>query len=1025
MIHSETFLTFQVTSSRLPGAKLSGGLKTVPFSRRRLQPAGCVGLRLLFLGLLSQAIFAPDLAYAEVDFFQEKISPILANRCIGCHDGSGESDVRLSSINHLLDGGWVVPGDDQSSELFRLIEAVDGEPPRMPPEGDRVSKAEIQLLRQWINGGADWPDDAVMRSSARADLSWWSLQPIVAKSDRSIDALIDHRLQSVGLERSGRADREVLIRRLHYDLHGLPPDPQQIRRFVADESPDAWRQLVDRTLDSPRYGERYASHWLDLAHYADTHGFERDKRRENAWRYRDYVIDSFNQDKPYDEFLQEQIAGDILRPNDFESIVATGFLAAGPWDYVGQVETKSPVLRRSARSLDLDDMVTQVMTSATAMTVHCARCHDHKLDPISQKDYYRLRSVFAGVKRGDRVVLKSAIEKYNAEKKRLEKSRSEVAYRVAQLEGEGLSLADVVGGGDGLGAGDFRSGIDPRTAKVQTRDFGALGNVVTNRFTPSPFPFVDGVVIPDGVDNQQTIQVSSTGLTVRGIPSTSGAAWDVIRNGPVASQHSPELGGVNFTEAGHDLIGLHANAAITFDLDAIRLAMDSHELTFRSQLGYFGAQGGNQADVWVLLDGRIVLDFPGLKRSDGLKEIGLKLSESERFLTLMATDGGNGYAHDQIGFGDPKIVNDSVKSLSRVEFEQLTRLRAEMEILDEAIEILGPPPRVFAVNPIEQPEAVRLLRRGDPETPEGEVLSPGALTCVSGVSFSIEDDAATEGAYRVALAKWLTDIKHPLTYRVIANRVWQWHFGVGIVKTSSDFGFGGSRPTHPELLDWLAHQLRRSGGSLKALHRLILLSETYQQSSFVDAGHAALKFDAENELLWRQNSVRLPAEAIRDSILAVSGKLNLKMGGPGFEDFIYKEAYAPIYQYVVADDPSLWRRSIYRYVVRTTPNEFLSTFDCPDPATFTPRRLATTTPLQSLALFNNELVLRQSEWFSRRLKSEVGDGVNDQVQRGFLLAFGREPEDAELVLSARFVHEHGLFAFCRSLFNSNEFLNVD
>ncbi|MCA8995150.1 MAG: DUF1553 domain-containing protein, partial [Planctomycetaceae bacterium] len=282
---------------------------------------------------------------------------------------------------------------------------------------------------------------------------------------------------------------------------------------------------------------------------------------------------------------------------------------------------------------------------------------------------------------------------------------------------------------------------------------------------------------------------------------------------------------------------------------------------------------------------------------------------------------------------------------------------------------------------------------------------------------------------RAALARWITHPDNPLVRRVIVNRLWQWHFGTGLVDTPSDFGYGGGRPSHPELLDWLADELARRNWSLKAMHRLIVTSDTYKQVSTVGEPRALkvdpTKIDADNRLLWRQNPRRIEAEAIRDSVLSVSGKLNPERGGPGFEDFEYQDAYAPIYTYITADEPELWRRSIYRYRVRTTPDRFLTTFDCPDPANLTPQRLTTTTPLQSLALYNNDFMLRQARYFAERLEREVGNDSNAQVQRAFELAFGRHPTPQETSLSTDFVDKQGLFTFCRSLFNANEFLYVD
>ncbi len=589
---------------------------------------------------------------------------------------------------------------------------------------------------------------------------WWSVQPVqeppvptVTGEDAAwcrnpLDHFVVQSLRAHELGPSPMADPQALCRRLFYDLTGLPPSPEQVDAFVMAAQRDfdaAYAALVEALLESPAYGERWARHWLDIAHYADTHGFERDRRRDNAWPYRDYVIRALNDDKPYDQFLCEQIAGDVLSPGDPDCLVATGFLAAGPWDLVGHEETKSPVQRRAARTLDLDDMATQVMTSTVAITVNCARCHDHKLDPISQKEYYQLVSVFAGLKRKDRPIVHSG---------------------------------------------------------------------------------------KDGIENASMI------------------------------------------------------------------------------------------------------------------------------------------------FG---IVADS------------------------------------------DPPIVHLLDRGDPESPLEEV-SPAAPSWIKSPAPEIGSSRMPEGERRVALANWITHRDNPLTRRVIANRLWHWHFGQGLVATPSDFGNGGSLPSHPQLLDFLATKLLEEKWSLKAMHRLIVTSATYRQTS--QASEDALAIDSGNRLLWRMSPRRLAAEEVRDAVLAVSGKLNREMFGPGYRDFDYQEEYAPVYRYRTADTPELWRRSIYRFVVRSTPHGFMNALDCPDPAVMTPKRLTTTTAAQTLALFNNDFMLRQSAYFAERLQS-VSTNFDEQITLGFKLAFARPPETSETVAAHDLIQSSGLATFCRALFNANEFVYLD
>jgi len=853
----------------------------------------------------------------------------------------------------------------------------------------------------------------------------WSLQPVnrpevpnpnvtLTEIRNPIDAFVQERLNTSKLKPSPEANRRVLIRRLSFDLHGLPPKPEAVEAFIASKDPKAYEKLVDKLLDSPRYGERFAQHWLDIAHYADTHGFERDKLRPNAWHYRDYVIHAFNEDKPYDRFLQEQIAGDAFWPDDKNAIVATGFLAAGPWDFVGQVETKSPVLRRSARALDLDDMITQVMTASTAMTINCARCHDHKLDGIPQKDYYRLTAVFAGLQREKRKISGPALKKFTVDKKRLGDAIDKAQFTIGELQGKGVDLADLVGGGNGFGSGRKGIGLDARTGKMQERNFGDLGNVKPGNYAKCSYDFIDGVFVPA----EGETQISSTDLKAIDLPANGGKAWDMIRNGPVASQFSTKWGGVDYNKPGHSMIGLHANAGITFDLDAIREATGIVELRFSAVAGYGGRTVPPSAEVRVLLDGKLMV-HKRLGRNDSAP-IDFEIPKDVRFLTFISTDGGNGYSHDQISFGDPHLVPANPPRLAAQDRQRLEELRKEKARLEKQLAALGEPPEFYGVVS-QKPPVVKVLYRGNPEAPNEEV-TPGTLQWVEALEPDLGTNETPEADRRAALARWITHPKNPLTRRVIVNRLWHWHFGQGIVDTPSDFGFGGSKPSHPELLDWLAEELLAQKWSLKAIHRIILNSSAYRQVSHT--AHGA-RHDTENRLLWRQNPRRLDAESLRDAVLATSGKLNLQAGGPGFRDFKYVEAYAPIYKYVTPDKPELWRRSIYRFVVRTTPHEFLTTLDCPDPANLTPKRLSTTTPLQALTLSNNPFLLKQAGYFAERLKEEAGEQPGAQVRLAFALAFGRLPSTGEQRAAEATIKKKDIFALCHVLLNANEFVYVD
>ncbi|MFZ4638752.1 MAG: DUF1549 domain-containing protein, partial [Pirellulales bacterium] len=498
--------------------------------------------------------------------FEKQVRPLLVARCGDCHGpDTQESSLRLDVRHRALKGGdfgpVIRPGASGASELIRRISSTgttnDEMKKRMPPDGPPLSAAEVALLGAWIDAGAAWPETEADRLAREQDrdprLDHWAWQPVVRPAvppahdvppanggppaqnawpaRNAIDRFLQAALAAKGLAPAPEADRRTLIRRLSFDLLGLPPTPEEVAAFVADAAPDAYDKLLERLLASPHYGERWARHWLDIAHYADTHGFERDQLRPNAWRYRDWVIDAINADMPYDEFLRRQIAGDVVAPDDPGHVVATGFLAAGPWDFVGQVETKSDVLRRQARADDLDDMVTQVMTAACGVTINCARCHDHKLDPILQREYYALTAVFAGVKRQDRGTSAATDRQYAQAKADITAGITKARVDVHTLAGKPIDLADIVGGGDGRGTGKKGFGIDPRSGKARdTKAEGLLGDIKVNKLSPGPTPLVNAVFIPNGPGD---VPVSTTGLVVKGIPETSVAAWDVIRNGPV------------------------------------------------------------------------------------------------------------------------------------------------------------------------------------------------------------------------------------------------------------------------------------------------------------------------------------------------------------------------------------------------------------------------------------------------------------------------------------------------------------
>lgn len=956
--------------------------------------------------------------------FNSQAKAIFMARCAQCHGpatakGGLRLDSRSAAIRGGTDGPVIVPGKAGESPLIQRLTS-DNPSKMMPPKGPRLSAAEVASLRAWINEGAQGVDNGTEHDPR---LDHWAWQPVAAiptPPGHPVDHFVDSRLKKAGLSPAPRADRRTLIRRLSFDLLGLPPSIEEVKAFENDPDPGAFSKLIDKYLASPHYGERQARHWLDIAHYADTHGFERDQKRENAWRYRDWVIRAFNADMPYDQFLTDQIAGDHLRPEDPEAVTATGFLAAGPWDFVGQAETPSPVLKRLARADDLDDMITQVMAAACAVTINCARCHDHKLDPISQREYHALWAVFSGSRRGDRPIDARGDRQRTTQKAALAAEAGELRATLARLGGKGLSLADAVGGGNGLGTGTKGAGLSPTTGKPVPSKRGFIDGVKPNQFSKVG-GLIDGVFVPGGGD----ITVSSTGIVARGIPKTSSAAWDAIRHGPVNQQKSTVIGGTDYATNGHDVLGLHANAAITFDLTQARETLKTGDLVFTAALGYGGRPGDNsaKADFRVFLDGIEVASHLGIHPASGPVQVRVEAPANRRFLTLVATEGSDGsIGHDQVFLGNARLTPTHPPARSPEDVARRNRALKRLGEVEQQIAAIPENPMVYAVRG-DKPDTVRVLRRGNPEAP-GEEVGPGAISCLKGTDAVAASAAMGDGERRAALARWMVRPENPLTRRVIVNRLWHHHFGAGIVDTPSDFGAGGGRPTHPELLDWLAGELLRQRWSLKAIHRIICSSEAYQRSSMV-VDTAASAIDSGNRLLWRQNPRRLDAETLRDTTLAASGQLDPTPFGPGYRDFVYVEAYAPIYRHVDDDSPGLRRRSIYRFVVRTTPQPFLTTLDCPNPANLTPARIETTTALQSLALLNNPFMLRQSRHFAERMAREAGETPSAQVRRAFLVAFAREPSPGELKAALALLSAKGLPELCRMLFNASEFCHVD
>ncbi|MFT5292291.1 MAG: mono/diheme cytochrome c family protein [Planctomycetota bacterium] len=920
------------------------------------------------LSLLLVAAVFPGASAQDV--FQSDVAPLLEQRCVACHSvDEAKGGLSLSSRASALIGGdsgpVLVPGQPEASPL---IEAVSGPKPDMPERGEPLSASEIAILRTWIEAGAPWPEGVTLVANEDAD-TWWSLQPLLrpevpvldsAWVTNEVDAFVLAELQERGLTPSIEADRRTLIRRVSYDLTGLPPTESEVAEFVANKNKNAYGQLVERLLGSQRYGERWGRRWLDVAHYADTHGFDKDKPRRNAWPYRDWVIEALNDDLPWSRFLQMQIAGDQLEPDDADALAATGFVVAGPWDFVGQMELREGTRDKDiTRNLDRDDMVASTLNTFASTTVQCARCHDHKFDPVSQEDYYGLQAVFAGVERADRLL--DVDPAVRARRVELEARKAQLTVELSALPGASSATNGWHSTLEGRPDATKWVQLDLKEARDMERIVLVPARPVDFADTPGfGFPVRFRVELADDVDF----------LEPRVILDHSAA--DYVNPGDVP---------------------------VVIEIDEVEAAVRARYLRITATRLF------ERSSDWIFALSEVQVFEGGQNVAGGADVSALDSIEGGLWSMRHLVDGYSSRAL----LGDAEGLEDVSLAALRA------RLTADLAQTEAETSGLPAPFAVYAVTPRE-PRPVHVLHRGEVDALR-EKARPGALSEVPGPAAAFElVDSNQEGQRRLALARWLADPENPLSWRSAANRIWLGHFGRGIVTTPSDFGRMGALPTHPALLDWLAAELRSGVQSQKELHRLIVLSSTYRQSSSIDPQRAAL--DEENRFLWRMNRQRLDAEELRDTLLSLSGELDLTMGGPAFETFAFEDDHSPryIYERKDVDDPSALRRSVYRFLVRSAPDPWMETFDCADPSMHVAVRAETTTPLQALALLNDSFLLRRVEHFADR----AGD-----VQRAFELVFLRAPESDELAALEIYAAAHGLPNLCRVLFNANELVYID
>jgi hypothetical protein len=888
-----------------------------------------------------------------VDFVRD-IQPIFAQNCYDCHGSEKQkSGLRLDVREAALEGGEhhkpnIVPGNSEASKLIHFIRS-DNEENRMPPKGANLSSEEIAKLVAWINQGAVWPD-GVDTTQLEDRTDHWSFKPLAPfGAERTIDSFIVQKLVAAGLSMSSEADRLTWLRRVSFDLVGLPPTPDQVDAFLADTDPGAHRRVVDGLLASERYGERWAQHWLDVVRYADTHGFEVNTPRPNAWPYRDYVIDAFNNDTPFDQFIREQLAGD-----QFGKDAATGFLVTAARLLPGQIG-KDAASMRLARQDELGEIVINTGEAFLGLSVGCARCHNHKFDAISAKDYYSMQAFFAGVSYGDRQI-------HSPEQAVLQVQSEKLKSRVREIDFEVASHVPLA-----------KSDIErpPVSALLNIERFVPV-KAQKVRFTIHKTnlfePCLDELEVFDRQGNN--IALASLGV----VPSASGSNVS-------ANRHQLEF--INDGEFGNERSWMCSETSGWVMLEF----PDEHTI---QRIAWARDRNAQYTD-------RLALEY----------SIEVTDKSGEWLVIADSSDRRTGEPQTQ---GDISGLDPDQQTVVQALLEEKKTVEAELAILASS--------QVVFAGQFGKPEPTHRLSRGDAKQPKEEV-APAVIGALGSLTLAKD---APDAERRLALANWIATPENPLTARVAVNRIWQGHFGIGLVETSNDFGRVGTTPSHPKLLDWLAAEFIRSGWSVKHLHRVIVLSATYRQSAQIH--QEAQVNDTDVRLLWRFPSRRLEGEIIRDTILAVSGRLNFKTGGPGFDLFQSRgglSGFPPVERF----NGEGLRRMIYAHKIRMEPDAVFGAFDCPDAGQSVARRRQSTTPIQALNLFNSPFTIDEATALAQRVQDEAGEkNTLAQVRRIYALAYGRQPEPAELADAESVVRDQGLPTLCRAIFNSNEFLFI-
>lgn len=1100
-----------------------------------------------FLLIFAAGLWTPGYAFASEVEFQADVAPILAMKCFECHGPEAqESGFRLDRRESLLRGGdsgepAVVPGNSKASHLISLITSGDSDR-RMPPDGDPLSPQQIQAISTWIDSGAVMPED--MAGAPQRTTKHWSFQAVVRPGlpdvhgefiATAIDRFVLGQLQKQGLQPSAAASPERLIRRLFLVMHGLPPTPVQLDRWqtrLTEDPVRGWAELVDAVLNDPRYGERWARHWLDIVRFGETHGFETNRERPNAWHYRDYVIQSLNDDLPYDQFVREQIVGDAIGAH-----VATGFLVAGPHDLVKSPDKNLTLMQRQD---ELADLINVTGTTFLGLTLGCARCHNHKFDPITQRDFYAIQAVFAGVNHGDRQLPLTAEQQTQLQQveNRIAELRNQLSEFIPVPPERVLLIDDEPDATEGMpgiehlvdrkGLGTNPSGPDRGYADDQggaNRNANLSGGSYSwwsnepGRNVAAWRPNVRGrfrvwiswgcghashtedaryILDADGdlrtpEDQTQIAQVNQKLFADESGGAVGKALWSGFLNAGIHElQRNSRIllrGGTSGTaitadvmlleqvdaggaSAGGTIPNLRPAVSATLNEDVFA-PVDARCIRFTiletnsaepcideievfaggtnvalASTGTVATSSGNLTGYEIhklkhINDGQFGNDHSWISNEPGKGWVQLNLpavavidrvkwarDRNGRYADRLATryrievsvDGEEwsevSSSQSRLPFGRGR-QSEPTYDFTRASAEKADigkRWLAELQSLLPRKAELSQTTTVYAGN-FRQPPPTHRLYRGDPLAPREEV-GPDTIEVIGSLGL---DSATPEKSRRRQFAQWLTSDENPLTARVIVNRIWQHHYGTGIVATPNDFGGNGVPPSHPKLLDWLAAELVDNEWSLKHIHRLILTSSVWRQDSAPRSD--CLAVDAATRYLWRFPPRRLEAEAIRDSMVSVSGQLDLKMGGPGFSGFEVDMENVRHFFPKTSFGPEDFRRMIYMTKVRQERESVFGAFDCPDASQVISARSRSTTPLQALNLLNSPFAVQQSDLFAERLTAKQ-PAVSEQVRFAYRLCFGRYPLDTELQDALGFIAANGLPAFCRALLNANEFLFI-